>query len=85
MAETDEVIRVGVRELRGNLSGYLRQARQGRSFVVMSRGQPVAELRAPPRRTEARRPGGLKGRIRMAEDFDSLPDDVLDAIEGAGE
>jgi prevent-host-death family protein len=36
--------RVGIRELRRNLSAYLRRAAQGERFVVTSRGQPVAEL-----------------------------------------
>lgn len=82
MPKSNDAIPVGVRELRGNLSGYLRQARQGRTFVVMSRGKPVAELRALQKGNAPRRPGGLKGRIWMADDFDALPDDVLEAIEG---
>jgi hypothetical protein len=30
----------------------------------------------------ARQPGALRGQIRLAADFDTLPDDVLDAMEG---
>lgn len=74
---------IGVRELRGNLSRYLRAVRSGARFVIVSRGKPVAEIGAPSRPATARRdPGTLKGKIRMADDFDTLPDDVLDAIEG---
>jgi antitoxin (DNA-binding transcriptional repressor) of toxin-antitoxin stability system len=74
---------VGVRELRGNLSGYLRQARQGTSFLVVSHGEVVAELR-PPGRAEraARQAGRLRGQIRMAPDFDTLPPDLLAAMTG---
>jgi antitoxin (DNA-binding transcriptional repressor) of toxin-antitoxin stability system len=76
-------VRVGVRELRANLSGLLRQARQGTSFLVMSRNEVIAEIR-PPSGAERphRSPGMLKGKIRMAEDFDLLPDDILSAMEG---
>jgi prevent-host-death family protein len=36
---------IGVRELRQNLSVYLRQIReQGRSYEVTERGEPVAQL-----------------------------------------
>jgi antitoxin (DNA-binding transcriptional repressor) of toxin-antitoxin stability system len=75
--------RVGVREFRGNLTGFLRQARQGRSFLVMSHDQVLAEV-GPPRPEErpARRPGALRGKIQIAPDFDHLPDDVLAAMEG---
>ena len=68
--------RVGVREFRGNLSGFLRQARQGSTFLVMSHDQVLAEVRPPPRA------GALRGKIRIAPDFDTLPTDVLAAMEG---
>lgn len=78
--------RVGVREFRGNLTDFLRQARRGQSFLVTSRDQVVAELRPPPQAERPRRrPGALRGRIRMAPDFDALPPDVLAAMEGEGE
>ena len=74
--------RVGVREFRGNLTGFLRQVRQGASFLIMSRGQVLAELRPPSKTTRPRRqPGALRGKIRMAPDFDALPPDVLAAME----
>jgi antitoxin (DNA-binding transcriptional repressor) of toxin-antitoxin stability system len=78
--------RVGVREFRGNLTGFLRQARQGRSFLVMSRDQVLAEVGPPPPATlPRRRPGALRGKIHMAPDFDGLPADVLAAMEGKEE
>lgn len=78
----EEPVRVGVRELRANLSGMLRQARAGRSFLVMSRDEVVAEIHPPPASERPRREAGmLKGRIVMAGDFDTLPDDVLDVME----
>lgn len=83
MSATDYV-RVGVRELRSNLSGLLRQARHGTSFLVMSHDQVVAEIRPPSKAVTSRRqPGVLEGKIHMAEDFDLLPLDVLDAMEGS--
>jgi antitoxin (DNA-binding transcriptional repressor) of toxin-antitoxin stability system len=84
--QKDTQVRVGVRELRANLSGLLRQARQGTSFLVMSRNEVIAEIRPPSGAERPRRvPGMLKGKIRMAEDFDVLPDDVLSAMEGNGD
>jgi len=45
---------VGVRELRQNLSVYLRRVEAGESLKVLSRGRVVAELRpATPDRDEA--------------------------------
>jgi antitoxin (DNA-binding transcriptional repressor) of toxin-antitoxin stability system len=83
--QRDKQVRVGVRELRANLSGLLRQARQGTSVLVMSHNEVIAEIR-PPSGVERphRSPGMLKGKIRMTEDFDVLPDDVLTAMEENG-
>jgi prevent-host-death family protein len=73
---------IGVRDLRANLSGLLRKVRQGATIVVMSRGQPVAELRPPlGAKASPRKPGALKGRIRLAPNFDNLPADILESIE----
>ena len=77
-----EATRVGVRDLRANLSGLLRKVRHGATLIVMSRDQVVAEIRPPSGTVRgARKLGLLKGRIRMAPDFDELPPDILDAME----
>ena len=75
--------RVGVREFRANITEFLRQARRGRSLLITSHGEVLAELGPPPARERPRRrPGALRGRITMAPDFDALPADVLDSMEG---
>jgi prevent-host-death family protein len=52
MSETgDDPARVGVRELRQNLSVYLDRVKAGETLEVTERGRPVAQLgprRAPP-------------------------------------
>lgn len=73
---------VGVRELRGKLSEYLRRVAMGESFDVVVRGEKVAELRAPtveregwpsadPNSPNFRLPGALKGQIWTAENWDT--------------
>lgn len=75
--------RIGVREFRANLSEFLRQAQQGRSFLVMARDEVLAEVGPPsPAMRPPRRPGALRGKIRIAPDFDVFPADVLAAMEG---
>jgi prevent-host-death family protein len=44
MSEKDQAARVGVRELRQNLSVYLRQVKAGETLDVTERGQVVARL-----------------------------------------
>ncbi|HEV2676927.1 MAG TPA: prevent-host-death protein [Aliidongia sp.] len=72
---------VNFRELRENLSDVLRQASLGAEFTVTSRGKVLARIGPPPH--AGRRPIGLlQGRIRMSDDFDETPDDLIDAMEG---
>ncbi len=75
-------IRVGVRELRGNLTRYLHEVRQGTAVLITSHDAVIAEIHPPsPALRPARQPGALRGQIRMADDFDILPADVLAAME----
>jgi hypothetical protein len=54
--------------------------------MVMSHDQILAEVRPPPKtQRPRRRPGALRGKIRLAPDFDVLPPDVLAAMEGDDE
>lgn len=44
--------RVGVREIRQNLSVFLRRVREGEAFTVTDHGAPVALLTPVPRQSE---------------------------------
>lgn len=79
---SNQQIRVGVRELRGNLTRYLREARQGTAVLITSHDAVIAEIHPPsPALRPARQPGALKGQIWMADDFDILSADLLAAME----
>ena len=72
-------------EAKTQLSRLVDEAAGGEEIVIAKAGKPRARLVAlrPPRRK--RRPGGAKGRIRIAKDFDApLPPDVLEAFLGSG-
>ncbi len=67
------------------MTGFLRLARQGTSFLITSHDEVVAEIHPPSVASRPRRqPGALRGKIHMAADFDILPADVLAAMEGEG-
>ena len=87
MAELEKTLphlphRVGGRECRGNFLGFMRQVRQGSSFIVTLRGEVVAVVQPPQATAPTRRqPGKLRGKIRMAPDFGTLSDDILSIME----
>jgi prevent-host-death family protein len=73
--------RVGMHEAKTTLSQLVERAAAGEDIVIQRNGTPVARL-VPVAATsslEAVR-GAWRGRVRMADDFDELPDDVADAF-----
>ena len=75
--------KVNIYEAKTRLSQLVEAAAAGEEIVIARAGKPVARLMPLRERAEPRKPGCLKGRFRVADDFDApLPDDMLDAFEG---
>ncbi|GAB4267365.1 type II toxin-antitoxin system Phd/YefM family antitoxin [Deferrisoma sp.] len=75
-------IQVNMHEAKTRLSELARRARQGDRVVIARAGEPYVDL-VPHREERAVRvPGLLKGRVRIAPDFDETPEDVIRAFEG---
>ena len=74
--------RVGAREFRDNLASFLRQVEEGQRFLLTSHHKIIAEIGPPSTDVAVRRPGALRGKIKLADDFDAPPADVLNAMEG---
>ncbi|QTG16998.1 antitoxin of toxin-antitoxin stability system (plasmid) [Agrobacterium tumefaciens] len=79
--QTSPPRRVGVREFRGNLTSFLKQVEDGHRFVLTSHQKVVAEIGPPSKDTVVRKAGALRGKIKAAEDFESLPADFLTSME----
>ena len=74
---------VNIHEAKTQFSRLVDAAASGEEIVIAKAGKPAARLLPMERPKAARRFGGLKGKMRIAEDFDaSLPDDVIAAFEG---
>lgn len=68
-------------EAKSQLSALVEEAAAGAEIVIAKAGVPRARL-VPLRPRVRRRPGGSKGRIRIAADFDApLPEALLAAFE----
>lgn len=69
-------------EAKSRLSSLVEEAAAGHEIVIAKAGVPRARL-VPVKPTVRRRPGGSKGRIRIAPDFDQpLPPDILEGFTG---
>lgn len=82
MAEADPKIIVAAGEFRANMSSYLKKISEGASFVIVSRGKPVADVvaHAPPPPLGPRPLGLMKGQFTIPDDFDTLPDDIIESF-----
>jgi prevent-host-death family protein len=70
-------------EAKTQLSRLVDEASRGEEIVIAKAGVPRARLVPLRVSRKRRRPGGAKGRIRIASDFDApLPPDVLEAFLG---
>lgn len=74
-------INVGMHEAKTTLSRLVDAAQSGEEVVITRRGQPAVKLE-PVSSAAARRSllGMYRGKIRIADDFDELPDDIARAF-----
>ncbi len=73
---------VNIHQAKTQLSRLVEQAAAGEEIIIGKAGRPVARLVAYSEHTEPREPGGLKGHIWIADDFDETPAWLVDAFEG---
>jgi prevent-host-death family protein len=73
-----------VHEAKTHFSRLLDRVAQGEEIIIAKSGRPVAKLIRVS--VEPRKPGRLKGRIRIGPDFDEpLPEEILTVFRGEGE
>lgn len=72
---------INVHEAKTHLSRLLERVAAGEEIVIARSGRPIARL--VPFTPEPRKPGRLKGKIRIAPDFDApLPEEIARAFRG---
>ena len=72
-----------IHDAKTHLSRLLERAAQGEEIVIAKSGRPIAKLVRVA--GEPRKPGRLKGRIRIDPSFDEpLPEEILAGFRGEG-
>jgi len=75
---------VSIYHAKTRLSHLVDRALQGDEVIITRHGRPVARLVPVGRARAPRRLGALRGKIRVARDFDApLSNDVLGLFEGS--
>ena len=71
---------MNISEAKAQLSSLVAKVMTGKEVLIGKSGKPVARLVRYDRSEEPRKPGALRGKIELAEDFDELPDDLATAF-----
>ena len=72
--------KVNIYDAKTRLSQLVDRAATGEEIIIARGGRPVARLVAWRALPVARRPGRMRGRVRIARNFDApLPDDLFES------
>jgi prevent-host-death family protein len=76
---------VNIHEAKTHFSRLVERAAGGEEIVISRAGVPMARLMPLATPTAPRRPGAWKGLVKIADDFDDLPEDLAAAFRGDAE
>ena len=75
--------KVNIHQAKTHFSRLIELAASGEEVVIAKSGKPVARLISYTPKGLVRRPGSMRGKIRLKKSFDApLPKDLLAAFEG---
>jgi len=75
--------KVNIHQAKTQFSRLVELAASGEEIIIAKAGKPVARLVSYTQKGTARRPGSMRGKIRIKKNFDApLPKELLDAFEG---
>jgi prevent-host-death family protein len=67
-----------ISEAKAQLSALIEKAMAGQEVIIGKAGKPVAKLVRYERSEKPRQPGALRGKIKIADNFDELPRDIAE-------
>ena len=74
-----------ISEAKAQLSALIEKVLAGEDVIIGKAGKPIARLVRYEPHVESRRPGALRGQIKISDDFDALPEDIAKAFGMDGE
>lgn len=72
-------------EAKTQLSKLIQEALKGEEVIISKAGKPLVRLVPIQTQVMPRKPGYWKGKVKIAKDFDVLPNNILDAFKGEKE
>lgn len=69
-----------ISQAKAELSALIEEVQKGNDVILAKAGKPVAKIIAYHGPSRPRTPGSMAGKIWIAPDFDSLPEDMTEAF-----
>jgi prevent-host-death family protein len=69
-----------ISEAKSQLSALIKKVMSGQEVIIGKAGKPVAKIVRYERSDKPRHPGALRGKIKISDDFDELPEDIAKAF-----
>ena len=69
-----------IADAKAHFSAIVDEASGGKSFIICRAGRPLVIVSQYVQAVPKRHPGSLKGKLRIADDFDALPNGFAEAF-----
>jgi len=74
-----------IHEAKTHLSKLVQRAVDGEEIIIGKAGKAMVKLIPYDVCEEHRQPGQWRGKVKMAKDFDQLPEDIVGSFSGQGQ
>ena len=74
------MIVTNISDAKAQLSSLIEKVLAGQEIIIGKAGRPVAKLVKYEAEEKPRSTGALRGKIKISDDFDELPDDIAEAF-----
>jgi prevent-host-death family protein len=68
---------INIHKAKTNLSALIERVLKGEKIIIARNGKPLVRLEKIKHEAGRRIPGKLRGKIKMTDDFDVLPDEFM--------
>jgi len=73
--------KVNMHEAKSKLSALVEEVLAGEEVIIAKAGKPLVRLVPFQEAKKQRKPGRLKGKIKLAPDFDETPEELIKSFE----
>lgn len=75
---------INIHQAKTDLSKLIKEVLEGEEVIIAKYGEPLVKIE-PYKPIQKRKPGIWKGKVKIKDDFDELPEEILAGFRGENE